>query len=1168
MKKNIDIGMIIVLSMSAASASETVSAEADLNNDFDILNNISENKNDIENNNKIENNDEIGNFARSESDDKIVEKKEKANVKIKTIEESKKINSGRIITEKVFDNNSDSTVSSSAVEYGSVDFKLKFKNPVSKEDLSFENYTDVTDIVYNDAGTSASSIEVTPRKIPFVGFDVSKGDIVIKKSDSSQKGFIVEQNGMDISIFDGKKIMLFGTTNQYGIEVEGNIVSEIILNGLSVSSEKGFNIAYGSEVNFKLIDDSLNTVKNFHNKGSVNVYGETGALTVKEFNGKTGIFGGVVKATEKCGEISDIVVKGGSVNIKTDKAVKYSEYNGEALYCNIIKVDGINSSETVEVNMNGDAFISKTDIGGNLYLFLPNRDNNVVIKSKNTAFIAYVKENGGRKYLAKEISEINRVDVEVSQIFKENKKVDATFKIKIPDSMKYSDDFKMGIQCFESGWLLDEKIDESDIAEIFNDENGEYYVASSKGLESGKTYKCRVFSICGDNVNFSDVMEFKTKSEDENKAENSFDELKISGLVKTYNSEEQNIDISSSVDCEVIYYQNGKKLDNAPINAGKYVAKVIVDDNEHEYFEKNFEFVIEQYHPVVSELPFATNVVLGTEISASHFFGGKIEGLNGDIQGSFKWKNQNEIIEESKSYVAEFVPSDRNYSNVEFEVFVEADNEKNINFIIDLQDEVDIEKGKLLILKTEAIANDGSSVIYQWYKNGKTIDGAVSSILVIDNVSDDDRGSYFVVARSLNGYFVESNNCYVDIVEDNKNVELIPKKSAKRNNKSVYAFKEIDKETETETETEINTSTSNSDDFKKVSQNKSDDDYDEEKKRFLDKILGGSEMINDEEIETDETEGIEESFSFEFETETETESEEETESATESEIQSESGETDETEEFEEVSEDELENLGLIKRVTDDLLIEIYGKVSYPDNDTVSATSYYSGPAINGEKIVYQLDEDGCFIEVDSFKFNGNEFSVLTDRDFPLIVGGEKNYSDVKYHWAEEDIKFISAFNIMSGQGGGFNPNGNVTRGDFIEALYNLAGKPEYTVKKNYFDILESGRYYDAVNWAYELGLINGRSENEFGVNLNVTREQAAVVISKYIQKMGFDLSSRGNIYSDSSNISSWAIEAVNMVSAGGIMSDLGYGRFEPKAFCSRAETATLLKKIIQYKIIF
>lgn len=1121
MKKNIDIGMIIVLTMSATSVTKTASAYANLNGDFendeyDVLEKVLK--------------DADKSYTELESCDKtapeveVADKNKNASVKIKTIEESEKINSGKIITEKVFDNHNNSIVSGGAIENGTVDFKLKFKSPDFKEDFSLENYINTTDI-----NTSGSSVEFNSHKIPFVGFDVSNGDIVIKKSNLSQNGVVVEQNGTDVSVFDGRKIMLFGSSNQYGVEVEDNVSSEIILNGLSISSEKGFFIDYGSKINIKLIDDSLNTIKNLTNNGFISIYGETGALTSREFDGKVSIFGGVIKATEKCERLSDIVIKGGSVDIKTDKTVKYNEYGGEALNCNIINVNGIGSSETVEINMNGDAFITKTDVGGNLYLFLPNRDNNVVIKNKNTAFIAEVKENGDGKYSAEEISEINRVDVEVSQFFNDNEIVDVNFKIRIPENMKYSEDFKIGIQCFESGWLVDDKIDEKNIAEVLSDENGEYYLVSQKGLESGKTYKCRVFSICGDEIHFSDVMEFKTKSVEENKAENSFDELKISGLTKVYNSEEQCIDISSNVNYRVIYYQNGRKMDSMPVDAGKYIAKVIVNDNEHEYFEKNFEFVIEKCSPRVLQLPEVSSVVCGNAISASKFFGGVIEGIDGKLDGDFKWKNENEIVEDSKSYIVDFIPFDKNYSNVEFEAFVEADDEKYIKFVTNLSDGIEISEGKLLILKTEAIVNDGGSVIYQWYKNKKAIDGAVSSILVIDNISDDDRGDYFVIAKSLDGYFAQSNSCFVDIIEDKRQEISFRETTNKRSKGLILSFKEkMEDDTETEAETEMVSSEADFNFYEYEEESKEENKSEEKPKGFFRKLLDIGSAY-DEYTEDDSFFAV----------------------------------AGEEESFDENYEDTV-----IKRITDDLLIDIYGKVSYPDDNTVAATTPYKSSDLGGRKTVFQLNAKGCFIKVDRFKFNGNELSVLTDRDFPLIVGEDKNYPDVKNHWDEDDIDFVSAFNIMPGQGDVFNPNGNVTRGEFIEALFNLAGKPECETKMSFSDVLEDSRFYDAVNWAYELGFINGRSETEFGVNLNVTREQAAVVISKYIERMGFELSIGNNIYSDTYNISEWALEDVNKVGECGIMRDLGYGRFEPKAFCSRAETATFLKKIIQYKIVF
>jgi len=1153
MKKKINMGMIIVLSMSAASSTKLISAETDyINNKDEKLNTFPEDtKKSLKDSVNVN-----GNLKKDCND-----KDNNTSIKITTLNESGKINSGKIITEKIYEKEIDETVSSSAIGNSSVDFKLKFKDSGSKEDFSAAAFTDVTNV-----NTSGAAIDFNSSKIPYIVFDVSSGDIIIKKA--SGTGVIVEQNEKETFLRDGIRVMLIGNTSQYGVYVEENINAEIILNGVSLSSDCGISIGKNADVDFKIIDNSLNTIKYFNNNGRMDIYGETGLLTSGKFNGKVGIFGGVVKATEECDELSEIIVKNCSADIKTKKAVKNGVSDKETLICNSVKVEGINSSEIVEVDINGESFISKTDIGGKLYLFLPNRDNKVIIKNKNTAFIANIEKNGGGNYTAKEISEINRVDVEVFQNLRNDDFVDVSFKVKIPENMKYSDDLKIGVQCFENGWLIDDTVSDKNIAECVSDEDGEYYNVILTKLENNKNYKCRVFSLLGEDVNFSDVMEFKTKSV----KEGSFDELKVSGLSKTFNSLEQGIDVSTEVDYKVIYYSDGKRLDKLPVNAGKYIAKVIVNDKEHEYFEKNFEFIIEKAKPIVSEMPYATNVIIGNKISSSGLFGGKAEGNGVSLDGNFKWKNEEEIVEKSGEYIAEFIPADKNYSKIEYKVSVETDDEKHIYFIYDLQTEYELEKGGILILKTEAVGNDGTAVIYQWYKNGEIIDGAVSGILVKDNVSESDIGEYFVVARSLDGFSVQSGKCFINVIESTDNAEEnkppkddnndltgaagSPESYSRSLSGNIFFPKKKDN-TETESETE-NTAY----ELYESETNETDSEDSDSKDNFIKNVFNKNENNNTNNDSND---------NFEENSETDSEEDEPKENFIKKMFNKNKGAdnsgSEDNDDFEE-TEDSVSGVELIKRITDDMLIEIYGKVTYPDDNTVAATTVYKGLDASQKKTVFQLSENGYFTEVDNYSFSGNEVSVLTDRDFPLIVGKEKTYSDIKYHWDNADIRFVSAFDIMPGQGNNFNPEKNVTRGDFIEALYNLAGKPEYKEKQDYFDVAPESRYYDCVNWAYEQGFIKGRSENEFGVNLNVTREQAAVVISKYIEKMGFQLSDSQKSYSDLQNISSWALQEVYKVSKAGIMGDLGYGRFQPKAFCSRAEVATLLKKIIQYRLEF
>lgn len=1118
MKKNINVGMVVVFTMSAVSSTKMISAETDFSSGKNLPNN-----NDTE---TYLNNDKINNYDNDKND----LENEDTELKITPIEKTNKINAGKIITERIYDKTSDDVISSSALDNKTAEFKLNFKTPDEKEDFSISNFENVSDV-----NTSGGAVSIGRTKVQYMDFNISKGDIVIKDS-SIDNSIIVEQNGEEKFVNNQVRIMLVGTSDKNKISISENINADIVLNNISLSSDSGLIISNNAKINFKIIDNSINTIKNITNKGSLAINGKTGTLTTQELNGKVAVLGGVVTATKKCNNLSSFYVSSGSVNVDTASNVKYSEYKDGQLKLNVVKVNGINSSETVEVNMNGDAFVTRTDINGKLYLFLPNRDSNVVIKNKNSAYISAIEENGQGNYIAEEISEINRVDVELNQNINSDDTIDVTFKVKIPKELKYSDDFQLGIQCLENGWVLDDTVSKNDIAKFHKDSNGEYYEFSKKGLEPQKVYKCRVFSICNGETQFSDVMEFKTTVLNENK----YDELKVSGLTKTFNSNEQNIDVETTAKYNVVYYQNGKRLDKSPVNVGTYVAKVIVNDDEHKYFEKNFEFTIEKATPIISEIPFASNVVIGKTLSASKFFGGKVDGLNANIDGIFKWKDDNVIIEKSNVYNAEFVSANNNYSNVELEVSVSVDDENKIEFIDNLPDKTAIQKCNTLILKTDAVSNDGKPLLYQWYKDGEPITDAISSIYVKSDISEDDKGEYYVIAKSIDGYSSASKKCVVALEEDTPYKETVSSPKEKKYSKGisiVYAEAETDSYSETESDSETTTEElfSSSETKENSSENKSSNVL----KRFLNSKNKNKEQENTAttfERDLENTEGSSESTS-------ETSSEE-------------------YEEYDDNGSSEP-----IKRITDNLLVDIYGKVTYPDDNTVVATATYPTSEF-GTKKVYQLNEYGCFINVDSFNISGNQISVLTDRDFPLIVGGDTTFADVTNHWDSDDINFILSFGLMNGQGGGFNPDSNVTRGDFILALYNLSGKPECESEIEFSDVPTDSAYHNAVIWAYNEGLIQGKSDTEFGINLNVTREQAAVVISSYIEKMGLELSSGGNLYSDSENISSWAIDSVNKLGSAAIMGDLGYGRFEAKTFCSRADTATLLKKIIQYKINF
>lgn len=120
-------------------------------------------------------------------------------------------------------------------------------------------------------------------------------------------------------------------------------------------------------------------------------------------------------------------------------------------------------------------------------------------------------------------------------------------------------------------------------------------------------------------------------------------------------------------------------------------------------------------------------------------------------------------------------------------------------------------------------------------------------------------------------------------------------------------------------------------------------------------------------------------------------------------------------------------------------------------------------------------------------------------------------------------------------------------------------------------------YADAVEAAYELGLVSGAGTDLFAPDAKITREQLATIAYRlYKYKVGINTNGKatdttadkavdevGNTFKDRRNISSYAEEAVNFVANAGIMVGTS-GRFEPQRSTTRQEAAVVLYKLLEY----
>ena len=93
-----------------------------------------------------------------------------------------------------------------------------------------------------------------------------------------------------------------------------------------------------------------------------------------------------------------------------------------------------------------------------------------------------------------------------------------------------------------------------------------------------------------------------------------------------------------------------------------------------------------------------------------------------------------------------------------------------------------------------------------------------------------------------------------------------------------------------------------------------------------------------------------------------------------------------------------------------------------------------------------------------------------------------------------------------------------------------------------------------------LGIVNGIGDNKFDPNGELTREQAAVILSRLLIVVAKPLPDATSNFSDVSNISDWARADVGKVQGKGIMAGVGNNKFDPQGKYTREQSiATILR---------
>jgi len=227
----------------------------------------------------------------------------------------------------------------------------------------------------------------------------------------------------------------------------------------------------------------------------------------------------------------------------------------------------------------------------------------------------------------------------------------------------------------------------------------------------------------------------------------------------------------------------------------------------------------------------------------------------------------------------------------------------------------------------------------------------------------------------------------------------------------------------------------------------------------------------------------------------------------------------------------------------------------PDCVSVSESGVITAKA-PGSATVSAYTEDG-----------GRAICIITVKEAapskPTIVLGDVEESSWQYRY----VKYACENDYMKGKKTDeagrilFDPEGTLTRAEFVQVLYNAEGKPAVTYKNRFSDVPENQWYTNAIIWATEKGIVNGYGNGKYGVSDSITREQLATMLNKYAQYKGYkvDATAELNTYTDTSKISGWAVNYMKWIVGSNIMSGKG-DRLDPQGNATRAECATLVNK--------
>ena len=222
---------------------------------------------------------------------------------------------------------------------------------------------------------------------------------------------------------------------------------------------------------------------------------------------------------------------------------------------------------------------------------------------------------------------------------------------------------------------------------------------------------------------------------------------------------------------------------------------------------------------------------------------------------------------------------------------------------------------------------------------------------------------------------------------------------------------------------------------------------------------------------------------------------------------------------------------------------------------------------NGKEVEVTANDDGTF----SFTMPSGDVKIsATFAEDPDWTEPEEPATDVSdlfidvaaNAWYKDAVQYAYDNGLMTGVSDTeFAPEATTTRAMIVSILARLEGV-ESAQAAGFADV-DDEWYATAVNWAANVGVAGGYEDGTFKPNDAITREQLAAILMNYAAYKGEDVSARADLSAYSDQPSTWAEETMSWAVAKGLINGVTNTELQPQGNATRAQVAAILQRYLE-----